>query len=97
MCPEACPQYTVESTAWQLTPKARESELPDPFVSRRRSGAVPSSTARALLQRVCEQDGEPEPTERSKRRVQLPCPEPAWSVNGMDAPHATVGATHTPK
>src|SRR5437867_11909506 len=97
MFPDACPQYTVESTAWQLGPNVRSRELPGPFAMARRAGAVPSSTGSALPQTVCAQPGGPEPTERLKPRVQLPCAEPIWSVNGMEVPHATPGAAQTPK
>src|SRR5207249_12112199 len=79
---DAWPQYTVESTAWQLGPNVRSIELPGPRAIRRRFGAVPSSTASALLQTVCVQLGDPEPTERLKLRVQLPCAETTCSVKG---------------
>src|SRR3990172_2252076 len=97
MGPDAWPQYTVESAAWQLTPNVRSTELPGPSPNRRGFGAVPSSTGIAPSQRICSQDGEPEPTVRLKLPVQLPCAAPTSSVKGMDVPHATVGGIQTPK
>src|SRR5262245_50913965 len=91
--PVATPRYTVESIVWQLGANVSCSGSPDPVFPTVR---LLSSTGRAPEQTTCEQV-DPDPTASEKSRLKLPCVEETWSVNGSTVPHATVGATQTPR